>query len=146
MPFVSAGCGPDPDAAMHEFYGSHGREDTLMDPLIRCGERVVPNVLAAIDDKGMPRRRYAIAFLGNGEYRQAIPVLERILADDLEEDVFRTDALEAIACIDRNRGRLLAATFTDRSDDFGLLAGQIVDGTRKCERRGYWRALVASRD
>src|SRR5262245_45882955 len=70
--------GNDPDDAV--------AEDMLMDPLIVAGEKVVPLVIREIKNKEMPRRRYAIGFLGNGSYKQALPALEDIFQDLSEKD------------------------------------------------------------
>ena len=72
----------NPRDALQDFLTGHDRaEDQLMDPLILCGGRVVPLVIAEIQNKDMHRRRYAIGFLGNGHYSEALPVLEKILSD-----------------------------------------------------------------
>src|SRR5215203_4806639 len=56
----------DPNSALERFYSFKGMEEELMDMLILAGDDVVPLVLTEIENKEMPRRRYAIGFLGNG--------------------------------------------------------------------------------
>jgi hypothetical protein len=88
---------PSPEAALAAFYkGSPGFECNIADPLRNDGRRVVPLVLRDLPDKSMRYRRYAIGFLGEHRYVEALPVLERILADITEKDYFRADALLAI--------------------------------------------------
>jgi hypothetical protein len=50
---------------MQDFmYGSDRGESELTIPLKNAGSTILPSVLAAIQDKTMPRRRYAIVFIG----------------------------------------------------------------------------------
>jgi hypothetical protein len=98
-----------PEQAIKDFYSSNRAEDQLMDPLILAGEKVVPLLLIEIERKTQPRRRYAIGALGNIQDNSALPVLERILRDESEEDYFRCDALNSIGMIDFQRGKELAA-------------------------------------
>ena len=115
-------------------------EDMQMDPLIVARGDVVPDVLAAITSSSMPKRRYAIAFLGNTERPEAIPPLERILRDEREDILYRGDALEAIAMIDSGRGRQLATEFAGRTDYLGDSAREVMAGVRR-SRRTYSTAL-----
>jgi hypothetical protein len=125
-----------PQAALEEFYTHEGAEDTLMDPLIVAGEDVVPLVVERVKDRDMPRRRYAIGFLGNGGYRQALPVLREILADGTEKDYFRGDALHAIYMIDETLGRELARKHLGETNHVGWIAKSILAGeVRVRERR-----------
>jgi hypothetical protein len=102
----------NPKDALQDFLTAHNRaEDQLMDPLILCGRRVAPLVIAEIQNKDMHRRRYAIGFLGNGHYSEALPVLEKILSDGSEIFYFRADALIAIFQIAPNRARELAPKY-----------------------------------
>lgn len=70
---------------------------------------VVPEVSAAILKRELPKRRYAIGFLGIASDSRALPNLERVLDDPSENPVIRGDALEAIAMIRPSHGRALAA-------------------------------------
>jgi hypothetical protein len=56
----------------------------------------------------MPRRRYALSFLGEGNYSQALPALEAIALDETEKNYFRADALKAIYHLLPNRALELA--------------------------------------
>lgn len=135
---VSACTTKSPQAALEEFYTYDGAEDMLMDPLILAGEDVVPLVIEKIKDKNMPRRRYAIGFLGNGEYRQALPVLQQILQDETEKDYFRGDALQSIYMIDEPLGVELAQQHTGESNFVGWIAKSILKGEEWLKlRRSY---------
>lgn len=132
---------PTPTEALQDFY-EYGlgaddgvTEDMLMDPLILGGDGVVPRVLAALPSKDMPRRRYAMAFLGNGAYRDALPVLRRILTDENELDIFRGDALQAICQIDAAEGKQTAPRFVSRGDYLGSTANTIAQQGCDTERR-----------
>jgi len=137
-----------PEAALARFvtYGpSPGRivaECHLTDPLILSGRRVVPLVLEAIEDRAFPRRRYAIGFLGNGGYPEAVPGLRRILEDDAEDELFRGDALDALDEIDRELAARLARDYVGRDDSLGRVARDVANGTpRRGPRRTWFDAL-----
>src|SRR4051812_39658345 len=88
---------PSAEAALAAFYrGEQRPECALADPLRRDGSRVVPLVIGNVPNKAMPRRRYAISFLGEGRFGEALPVLEHILSDETENYYFRADALLSI--------------------------------------------------
>ncbi len=76
----------------------------------------------------MPKRRYAIAFLGDGRYHSAIPSLEAIVGDETELDYFRSDALLAISQIDLPRARQLASNLPRSSRILGLAIQAVTDG------------------
>lgn len=132
-----------PKEALQRFYGNNGPEDTFMDPLILAGEGVVPLVLKEVKNKNMPRRRYAIEFLGNGSYREALPDLESILKDTTEEDYFRGDALRSIYLIDESRGQEFAQEYKDQTNYLGELSRRVVAGDDQLKkRRAYSDAVV----
>lgn len=138
-----------PESALQQFYapGKDLAEDMLMDPLILAGESVVPLVLAEIQNKNMPNRRYAIGFLGNGSYRQALPALGEILNDSSEVDYVRADSLEAIYLIDAQVGTNQAVTWKNEPTYLGAVAQQIINGKRSGQgRRTYFDALLGRHD
>lgn len=93
--------GPAPEKALVEFYTREAPEETLTEPLERAGDDIVPVVIREIANKQMPRRRYAIKFLGEQNHKEAIPALEVIANDHTEQDYFRSDAKEAIEQLSR---------------------------------------------
>lgn len=137
----------DPQAAMLDFYAPDGRaEDQLADPLILNGQKVVPLVIADVKNKKMPLRRYAIGFLGNGRYAEALPVLISILNDDTEIFYFRADALIAIYQISPSKGKELAPRYIQGEELLGRVAKQVVDGTDDVyllRRRSWWKAFLS---
>jgi hypothetical protein len=140
---VSEGPLRNPDEALEDFYEARDRaEDQLIDPLILTGRRVVPLVLKGIPDKGMRLRRYAIGFLGNGRYSEALPMLEVILNDESEMYYIRADALEAIFQISQTRAKELAPNFVNGQESLGEVAGEIVAGKNPISfKRSYWDAF-----
>lgn len=136
-----------PEDALKRFYDNDGPEDTLMDPLILAGDRVVPLVLKEVKNKKMPRRRYAIGFVGNGSYKEALPALEAILQDSTEEDYFRGDALQSIYMIDESRGRELAQKYNDHQDYLGEISRRVISGDSQLKnRRTYSDAVVGKHE
>ncbi len=119
-------------------------EDQLMDPLILVGRDTVPLVIERIQERELPKRRYAIGFLGNIQAKDAIPVLTKILDDESEEDVVRGDALKAIAMIDLSLGTVIARSYLDRGDHLSKIAQTILSEDAKLlSRRSYSDALLA---
>ncbi len=139
---LTMACGAkSPESILAEFYVNKGAEDQLIDPLILAGDRVVPLVIEKVKDKDMPRRRYAIGFLGNGSYRQALPVLQQILQNRTERDYFRGDALQSIYQIDTQLGTDCAQRYQDGNDYVSRIAKKILTGDSSLkERRSYWDA------
>lgn len=138
----------NPEAALRDFYNAEDRaEDQRMDPLILTGRGVVPLVLKEIPNKEMRLRRYAIGFLGNGRYAEALPTLEAILQDESETHCFRADALQAIYQISKNRAEELAPLYVTSDDLLGQVAGDIVSGRSLVYfERSYWEAFWHSHD
>jgi hypothetical protein len=144
----------DPEEALQDFL--HGKEPAprgeseLMDPLILAGDRVVPLVLRELSKRDMPRALYAIGFLGRGRYREALPVLERILSDPGEHDSLRAYALLAIHRIDGPRGRELAPAYfeeTERTDVLWQIERAVAEDRSFHDRhRTYWAALLGIHD
>jgi HEAT repeat protein len=102
-------------------------ESALLEPLLDAdaGE-MAPLLIGEIAAKNMVRRRYAIEYLGRIQSKPALPALETILADASEADVFRADALGAIAAIDRTRAQRHANTYRDSRDSLGKLCRQLL--------------------
>jgi hypothetical protein len=136
-----------PEAALEKFYSYDGAEDQLIDPLVLAGDNVVPLVIEKVKDKNMPRRRYAITFLGNGSYRQALSVLQEILQDKRENDYFRGDALQSIYRIDESLGLNLAQQYKNEGGFVGKIADDLL-GEKKYlpERRTYSAALTSKHE
>jgi hypothetical protein len=136
-----------PQEALQQFYSYRGAEDMLMDPLILAGDEVVTLVKEKVKDKQMVRRRYAIGFLGNGAYREALPELQGILQDHSERDIFRGDALEAIYMIDSSFGLKHARNYQQESNYLGQVANDILlHPNYFTHRRSYFEALMGAHD
>jgi hypothetical protein len=88
--FLSRSPYPTAEAALEAFYGGDPRPECMQaQPLRQHGSKVVPLIIRDLPNKAMPRRRYAIGFLGEGRYREALPVLEHISSDTLALRVAR---------------------------------------------------------
>jgi hypothetical protein len=133
----------NPGEALEDFYEAKDRaEDQLMDPLILTGGSVVPPVLKELPNKDMRLRRYAIGFLGNGRYYEALPMPEVILNDESEIYYIRADALEAIFQISQSRAKELAPNFVNGRELLGEVAREIVAGKNRIYfERSYWEAF-----
>jgi hypothetical protein len=136
-----------PEQTLQRFYSNVAAEDTLMDPLILRGKKVVPLIMGEVQRRDMPRRRYAIGFLGNGPYPEAISSLEKILGDETEKDYIRGDTLKAIYQIDSSQGIKNAELYVTREDTLGEMARQIRKGSAVAtDRRSYLQALLGMHD
>lgn len=133
----------NPNEALKDFNEAKGRaEDQLMDPLILTGRGVVPLVLKELPNKDMRLRSYAIGFIGNGRYSEALPILEVILGSESEINYFRADALKAIFQISQGRAKELAPNFVNGQESLGEVAREIVAGkTPIYFERSYWDAF-----
>lgn len=133
----------DPGQVLEEFYSYAAPEEELMDPLILGGKRIVPIVISKIASPDMPRRRYAIGFLGNGGYVEAIPVLRNIFEDEREKDYVRADALKGIYQIDPQLGLQYAKSYASRTDRLGNMSQWILrERSSMASRRSYLDALL----
>lgn len=132
-----------PVDALADFYKANGRaEDQIIDPLVLAGSDVVPVVIEAIADGDMPRRRYAITFVGIARRRDAIPVLAKILNDETEIYYMRADALGALYRIDPAVAELHARRYSKRSDSLGQVATEISSGSYSpAYDRTWWDAF-----
>lgn len=132
-----------PEQILERFYSNIAPEDTLMDPLILGGEKVVPLIINEVQRRDMPRRRYAIGFLGNGAYFSSVPILERIVEDETEKDYIRGDALKAIYQTEPSLGVKKAKLYTTYRDNLGEMARHITKATPVAtNRRSYLQALL----
>jgi hypothetical protein len=126
---------PTDEAALAEFYAGESRPECLItQPLEQQGSSVVPLIIRDLPNKTMSRRRYAIGFLGEGRYPEALPRLERILLDATEIDYFRADALAAIFKIAPTRAQALASQVTLQPQ--GQDRYQLLERTIKAVERG----------
>ncbi len=100
-----------PEESLEKFYSYEAPEELLMNPLISSGSEVVPLIMIEIQNKDMPRRRYAIGALGHIQDVSALPALLGILNDGGEKDYFRCDALKAIGMIDFEQAKNLAGNY-----------------------------------
>lgn len=135
-----------PESVLKDFSTNASAEDMMMDPLILGGRKVVPIVIMEVPRREMPRRRYAIGFLGNGGYVEAIQTLTSILADENDDVYVRSDALKAIFQISPSDGLALAQRYSFRQDSLGNMARQVIDRTQVVtEKRSYLDALFGIR-
>jgi len=132
-----------PEEAYADFLDTTNQaEDMLMDPLILAGKNVVPLIIQETQNPKMELRRYAIHFLGNGKFVEAIPVLESILINENELDYFRGDALASIFNIDPDLGLSLAKEYSFREDYLGNKAQEITTGENYYwVQRSFWEAF-----
>lgn len=123
---------PSVEDVMRDFYlpaSVSGRmESWTADPLRLHADLVKMHVIAAIADKNMKDRRYAIGFLGECGIVEALPALRAILGDATENDVYRGDALESIFRIAPEEGRALAERCKENKGFLGHIAWEIVAG------------------
>lgn len=136
-----------PEQCLDAFYTFDGTEDMLMDPLILAGRRVIPLVIKSVANQEMPRRRYAILFLGNSGDRQSLPVFKAILENSNDLVYCRGDALESIYMIDRQVGEEFAVKYAKDQDYLGMIASDLLNGGKMMmPPRTYGQALRGCHD
>jgi hypothetical protein len=119
--------GPSPHKVLFDFKTQQVPESALTEVLLDADPvALAPLLITEIADRGMPRRRYAIGYLGQIKSSAALPTLEVILADESEAGHFRADALSAIDSIDRPRGERHALTYRESPDELGRTAREIL--------------------
>lgn len=90
----------------------------------------------------MERRRYAISFLGDGVYSEALPSLINIFNDNSEKDYFRKDALIAIYKINNDLAEeLLSKSFLKKEEVQEYK--KILNNKIYFEKRSYIKALIS---
>ena len=132
------------DSVMNDFFSGDANraEDMLMDPLILHADLVKNRVIEEVAVRTMPKRRYAIGFLGVAGITDALPVLRTILGDESEEDYFRADALESIYRIAEEEGLALASQYQSRTNHLGWIAEGLINRSHKPFARSYAQAAV----
>jgi hypothetical protein len=121
--------GPSPHKVLSDFKTAEVAESALIEPLLDAERsEIEPLLIAEIASKDMVRRSHAIQYLARIESTGALPVLEAILADQTEQDLFRAGALAAISAIDPARGRKHALTYRERRDELGRIAREMLAG------------------
>lgn len=146
LPFLFSCTTRAPEAVLEEFYNYQEPDSESLDPLILAGNKVVPLIIEKIRDRNMKRRRLAIDFLGNGEYRQALPTLEKIMLDETEERRFRETALISIFRIDKKLGDKFAQQYKN-DGGLGKIAQDILSNKDYLDnRRTYLDALFRRHD
>jgi len=133
---------------MNDFYQDDtGRaEDMLMDPLILHADLVKDRVIDEVATATMPKRRYAISFLGVARITDALPVLRTILHNEAEQDYYRADALESIFQITREEGLALAHQHRSRADFLGYIAKGLAEGSHTPQERTIDMAAIGHHD
>jgi hypothetical protein len=138
---------PSPEEALEEFLtATDVAEDQLLCPLVRSGRAAVPFVLGRVRDPEMPRRRYALSFLGSGDYVEAVPTLVALVQESGEKDYVRADALAALFHIDEVKGRASARAYAARTDLLGHTARAVLQRELAPFRMSYWDALWCRHD
>lgn len=137
---LPAGCQrvDDPRAALARFYANDGPECSLKAPLFDAAPGVVPLVVEAVGDPAMPKRRYAIGFLGEVGAQEAAAPLLAVLEDAGEQDYFRADALQALQAIDSGRANENARKHVGGPGLLGESARAIMSGKMVGVRRSAW--------
>jgi hypothetical protein len=106
-----------PEAALAAFYEDvpYSPACAQSGPLRWGGRRIIPVIIKEISKRGMSKREYAISYLGEKRYRDALPVLERIAIDTTELDHIRYVALIAISEIELKIAQKIAVDMPENS-------------------------------
>ncbi len=99
----------------------HGRAEDL---LILEGPAIVPEAIERVKDRNTYKRPFIMAFLGNGAYKEAEPLMEDIVNDST--DPHRGVALLALFRIDPESGKKYASLYSQSEGDLGRIAHDIL--------------------
>ncbi|MCW1926393.1 hypothetical protein OKA05_27830 [Luteolibacter arcticus] len=133
---------PSKEEVLDDFYHGVRSEEQLMDPLIVHSRRVADSIAAKVADPEMPRRLYAITFLGVDKTTSALDVLQSIADDDHEPPIIRSAALKSAFQISGETGFQLAEKYKNREDVLGDVSKSIVEGTLVTKERSFWDACL----
>ena len=131
-----------PEHIINQFYTEKDLvEDQLIDSLILAGPQMVPLLEREILKKEVPRRLYAISALGHLGNNKSIPILEHILQDKSEIELFRAVALGAIASINLTYAQKIAPEYLNDTSIVAKRANTILTDPPSLYKRTYWDAL-----
>ena len=110
----------DRKCAFHYFTVFHNQsvmEEFLESPILEAGYQIGPILTEKIADKTMKYRLYAIGGLEKLDYRPATPILNKILLDKSEKDVFRANAFQALSTFDTDETNKIITKFRQQAVD-----------------------------
>lgn len=110
----------DPGRAIHIFKTRHCAEGQIVNPLIACGEKILPLLIEEIQDRDMINRGYAILALGHIGEPLSLNFLKKIIYDETEDIYTRVGAFRAVVMISGEYAKEIARDFIDT--DTGFLA------------------------
>jgi hypothetical protein len=113
---------------LNDFYTDRVPEPINDRHLVNAGKPIVPYLLVEIENRDMPKRRYAIGALEKIKDRRALPLLIQILEDRTELSYFREDAFRAIWHIDRKLGEEYAQKSSAESQDMDRIIELLKEG------------------
>lgn len=138
---LAAGCQrtADPGAALARFYANDGPECTIKVQLFEATPEVIPFVIDAIGDPRMPKRRYAIGYLGEVGAVGATGQLLAIIENGAEKDYFRADALASLQAIDPLRAHDVARKLVAPPGLLGDVSREIGTGRIVGRSKSPWQ-------
>jgi hypothetical protein len=132
------GCGGESKQDFPDLENYRGQS---LDILVLYGEPIVPLAIQKIQDKSTPKRSFIILFLGNGEYKEAAPILEILVQDELDAD--RNVALVALFQIDKKLAQKYAVQYKNEKSKLGEISKDIwLDKPYLYKRTSYFEALL----
>lgn len=148
----------DPQAALALFEGDCYLFDDpiqFFDPLVLGDDDLAPAVRLALEQRerfSREQRSRLVLWLGMRRDRESLALLEQLARDVSDLTVLRSDALQALAVIDSERGRALRAELLADPASSNLvrracesLDQQDAAGEIWIWERGWWDALLGSR-
>ncbi|WP_094603337.1 hypothetical protein SPSIL_027700 [Sporomusa silvacetica DSM 10669] len=131
-----------PEYILNRFYTEQDLAvDQVMDSLILAGPKMAPLLEREILKREIPRRRHAITALGHLGNNNSFPILEHILQDKGEKEVFRADALLSIARIDLPYAQKIAPQYLNDTSFVAKCAHEVITDPTSLYKRSYWDAL-----
>lgn len=112
------------------------RRAASRDPLVLAGPRAAPLVAREVSNRRMHLRLYAIWALGSMKNPEVVPTLVRILDDETEESVFRSEALESLWSLGWQDRSSAAQRYSAREDGSSRARGRSRERAGRRSSRG----------
>ncbi len=130
-----------PEVLVERFFENDVPESCIIDVLILSGDKTCPMLNKLILDRDIPRRGYAILFLGIRRFGPAIPNLIKIIEDQTEPDYIRGNALISVYQMAPVRAKALAKNYGSGEGRLAQIAGDVRQGLLHPKERSFFSAL-----
>jgi hypothetical protein len=98
--------------SIQSLWGATSDESTVIDIDGALTSAEVTAVIEKVQDKSVEDRESLLDIIKNGQYTQAIPVIQGIIADSTEDERIRAIALQVLHSLDAETAAAIAQNYT----------------------------------